>query len=250
MMPGVAPAIPAIASASSSRAVRSTRRLARSPQDSSPAHRLGAPDRFGTLATMPPKASTSAAGGGGGAAGGNAKKLSPLELKLLNAGLSVRGGVSLPFCRLSRLVRGRTLTGKPARARRRAGDQPTGPVRSVRAERQPGLGRCGQLAAAEGASRGTVHARTRPLTGRVVGRASPRCSGHPAARSCSASWARRRQRRAYTHTERPSGLAQLTRTRSRRRMSSMDSEEKLVLDHIKEAGNMGACASPDPYEPL
>jgi hypothetical protein len=30
----------------------------------------------------------------------------------------------------------------------------------------------------------------------------------------------------------------------------MDSEEKLVLDHIKEAGNMGACASPDPYEPL
>lgn len=28
-----------------------------------------------------------------------------------------------------------------------------------------------------------------------------------------------------------------------RRMSSMDSEEKLVLDHIKEAGNMGACRS-------
>lgn len=30
---------------------------------------------------------------------------------------------------------------------------------------------------------------------------------------------------------------------SRHRMSSMDSEEKLVLDHIKEAGNMGAFRS-------
>lgn len=39
---------------------------------------------------MPPRASTS----GGGAAAASAKKLSPVELKLLNAGLAAKGGVS------------------------------------------------------------------------------------------------------------------------------------------------------------
>lgn len=77
--------------------MRSTLRVAGSPHDLTLARRLRASVRLETLATMPPKASTSAAGGPGAAAGGNAKKLSPLELKLLNVGLSVRGGVrSLP----------------------------------------------------------------------------------------------------------------------------------------------------------
>lgn len=43
-------------------------------------------------ATMPPRASTSNAG----AAAASAKKLSPVELKLLNAGLAVKGGVRAP----------------------------------------------------------------------------------------------------------------------------------------------------------
>ncbi|BGP32603.1 34-kDa subunit of RNA polymerase III (C) [Rhodotorula toruloides] len=117
---------------------------------------------------MPPKASTSAAGGAGAAAGGNAKKLSPLELKLLNVGLSVRGG---------------------------------------EISQQDLFAQCGL--SVNQASGDAVNALLRK------------------------------------------GLAQMLRTPSgqilfrfmgkeeAKAMSSMDSEEKLVLDHIKEAGNMG-----------
>ncbi|BGP08606.1 putative DNA-directed RNA polymerase III subunit rpc6 [Rhodotorula toruloides] len=117
---------------------------------------------------MPPKASTSAAGGPGAAAGGNAKKLSPLELKLLNVGLSVRGG---------------------------------------EISQQDLFAQCGL--SVNQASGDAVNSLLRK------------------------------------------GLAQMLRTPSgqilfrfmgkeeAKAMSSMDSEEKLVLDHIKEAGNMG-----------
>ncbi|GEM07716.1 DNA-directed RNA polymerase III subunit RPC6 [Rhodotorula toruloides] len=117
---------------------------------------------------MPPKASTSAAGGARAAAGGNTKKLSPLELKLLNVGLSVRGG---------------------------------------EISQQDLFAQCGL--SVNQASGDAVNSLLRK------------------------------------------GLAQMLRTPSgqilfrfmgkeeAKAMSSMDSEEKLVLDHIKEAGNMG-----------
>lgn len=63
---------------------------------------------------MPPKASTSAAG----AAAASAKKLSPVELKLLNAGLAARGGV-----RTARLSLSDVVAWRPTSARARTGSR-------------------------------------------------------------------------------------------------------------------------------